>query len=80
MDQSTSMWTVVGTHEQKSRALMAMAHAALVANREGLKGLKFEDFSRDDAWKGIKISAAFTALYSGLCGYFEPNPNEVVYS
>ena len=49
MDQSTSMWTVVGTHEQKSRALIAMAHAALVANREGLKGLKFEDFLRDDA-------------------------------
>ena len=57
-----------------------MAHAALVASREGLRYRKFEDLSKDDACKGIKVAAAFTAVYSGLCGYFEPDPNDVMYA
>ena len=36
-EQSTSMWTLVATHAQQSRALTAMAHAALVASWEGLR-------------------------------------------
>ena len=52
-EQSTSMCTLVATHAQQSRALMAMAHATLVASWEGLRNRKFEDLSRDDACKGI---------------------------
>ena len=26
----------------------------------------------------MKVAAAFTAIHSGLCGYFEPDPKEVV--
>ena len=30
--------------------------------------------------KGMKVAAAFMAVYSGLCGYIEANPNDVVYA
>ena len=76
--EATSLWTIVGTHADQSRALMAMAHAALIAKREGLVNRKFEELSRDYQCKGIKVSAAFTAVHSGLCGYFEPDPREIV--
>jgi len=26
----------------------------------------------------MKVAAAFTAIHSGLCGYFEPDPKEVI--
>ena len=28
--------------------------------------------------KGIKVTAAFTAVHSGLVGYFEPDPKELI--
>ena len=75
---ATSPWTVIGTHVEQSRALMSLAHAALIAKREGLVGRKWDTLSRDDQVKGIKVTAAFTAVHSGLTGYFEPDPNELI--
>ena len=75
---ATSPWTVIGTHVEQSRALMSLAHAALIAKREGLVGRKWDSLSRDDQVKGIKVAVAFTAVHSGLTGYFEPDPNELV--
>ena len=77
-NDATSSWTIIGTHAKQSRALMSMAHAAFIARREGLTNKKFEELGRDDACKGMKVAAAFTAVYSGLCGYFEPDPKEVI--
>lgn len=45
---ATSPWTVIGTHVEQSNALMSLAHAALIARREGLVGRKWEALSRDD--------------------------------
>ena len=50
----------------------------MIARREGLTNKKFEELGRDDACKGMKVATAFTAVYSGLCGYFEPDPKEVI--
>ena len=75
---ATSSWTVIGTHARQSQALMSLAHAAFIAKREGLSNKKFESLGRDDACKGMKVAAAFTAIHSGLCGYFEPDPKEVI--
>ena len=75
---ATSPWTVIGTHVDQSRALMSLAHAALIAKREGLVGRKWDTLSREDQVKGIKVTAAFTAVHSGLTGYFEPEPNELI--
>lgn len=75
---ATSSWTVIGTHARQSRTLMSLAHAAFIAKREGLSNKKFESLGRDDACKGMKVAAAFTAIHSGLCGYFEPDPKEVI--
>ena len=72
-----SSWTVIG-HIEQSRALMSLAHAAWIAKREGLVGRKWETLAREDQIKGIKVTAAFTAVHSGLVGYFEPDPNEIV--
>ena len=63
---------------KQSRALMSLAHAALIAKREGLSGKKFETLGREDACKGMKVAAVFTAIHSGLCGYFKPDPKEVI--
>ena len=70
-----SSWTVIGTHMEQSRALMSLAHAAWIAKREGLVGRKWETLAREDQIKG---TAAFTAVHSGLIGYYEPDPNEIV--
>jgi len=35
-DASTTPWTFVTSHPEASRAFMSMAHAALIAKREGL--------------------------------------------
>ena len=75
---ATSPWTVIGTHIEQSRALMSLAHAAWIPKREGLAGRKWETLSREDQIKGIKVTAAFTAVHSGLVGYFEPDPNEII--
>ena len=75
---ATSSWTVIGSHARQSRALMSLAHAAFIAKREGLLNKKFESLGRDDACKGMKVSAAFTAIHSGLVGYFEPDPKEII--
>ena len=74
---ATSSWTVIGSHEKQSRALMALAHAALIAKREGLLEKKFDSLGREEQCKGIKVAAAFTAVHSGLVGYFEPEPDEI---
>ena len=76
--QSTSPWTVVESQKQGSGVLMAMAHAALIAKREGITGRRFETLSKEDYCKGFKVSAAFTAIHAGLVGYFEPNPRDLV--
>ena len=77
--QSTSDWTIVESQKKGSGILMAMAHAALIAKREGITGRRFESLSKEDYCKGFKVSAAFTAIHAGLVGYFEPNPRDVVY-
>ena len=75
---AVSPWTVIGTHFEQSRALMSLAHAAWIAKREGLVGRKWETLAREDQIKGIKVTSAFTAVHSGLTGYFEPDPNEII--
>ena len=71
-------WTVIGSHVDQSRALMSLAHAALIAKREGLLGRKWESLGKEDQIKGIKVTAVFTAVHSGLVGYFEPDPDDLV--
>ena len=39
---------------------------------------KWETLAREDKVKGIKVTAAFTAVHSGLVGYFKPDPNEII--
>ena len=74
---ATSSWTVIGSHERQSRALMSLAHAALIAKGEGLLDKKLESLGKEDQCKGMKVAAAFTAIHSGLVGYFEPDPSEI---
>ena len=57
---------------------MSLAHAAWIAKREGLIGRKWETPGKEDQIKGIKVTAAFTAVRSGLVGYFEPDLDELV--
>ena len=73
-----SSWTVIGSHVDQSRALMSLAHAAWIAKREGLLGRKWETLGKEDQIKGIKVTAAFTAVHSGLVGYFEPDPDDLI--
>ena len=44
----------------------------------GLVGRKWETLGKEDQIKGIKVTAAFTAIHSGLVGYFEPDPNDII--
>ena len=75
---ATSQWTVIGSHVEQSRALMSLAHAAWVARREGINGRKWDTLSNEDKIKGMKVTAAFTAIHSGLTGYFEPDPDDII--
>ena len=75
---ATSSWTVIGSHARQSCALKSLAHAVFIAKREGLLNKKFESLGKDDACKGMKVSATFRATHSGLCGYFEPDPKEII--
>ena len=77
--QSKSDWTIIESQKKGCRVLMAMAHAALIAKREGITGRRFESLSKEDYCKGFKVSAAFTAVHAGLVGYLEPNPRDIVY-
>ena len=76
--ESTSPWTVVDSQQQGSRGLMALAHAAFIAKREAITSRKFESLGKEDYCKGIRVTAAFTAVHAGLVGYFEPNPKDIV--
>ena len=44
----------------------------------GMVGRKWETLAKEDQIKGIKVTAAFTAVHSGLVGYFEPDPGELI--
>ena len=50
----------------------------LLPSEKDFREKKFETLGRDDACKGMKVAAVFTAIHSGLCGYFKPDPKEVI--
>ena len=73
-EDARSDWAVCEGLEAKSRVLIAIAHAAIAAEKAGIQGLAKESLDSSKAHLVLEVSCAFAAVYAGLVGYFQADP------